>query len=318
MSQAIDIQQQRSNRQSFAITSGVIACLLALLLFIKLQHPVIEDAISGVMIDFGDHTEGLGDDNEREAGGQDATPQKTVRATPTPVPPTHEPRPVKTASSPVKTPPTKTIVAEDANAVAIAKMKKEEEQKRQQELLEQQRIAEAVRKAEEARKAREAEEKRIREQTASVFSKGKNGSGSGSGNASGNGPGNGQGNSTAGGNQGAQWGQPGGDPNGTGTGTRGSGPGSGDGTSYDLRGRTWRQRPLVFDNSQKTGKVVVAIRVDKAGNVIYAKYQQKGSTTTDAQLIRLAEQGALKAKFNADPTADEEQFGSITFKFSVQ
>lgn len=320
MSQITQIQERRSNQQSFAITTAIMAALLLLLLYVKLQHPIVDDAINGVMIDFGDNKEGLGDDNLREAGGQGAEAPKTEVVKPAasaPVTPV-QPAAVKSVSTAVKTTPTKTVVAEDPNAVALEKMRKEEAAAQQKALQEQQRIAEIVKKAEEERKTREAEEKRIKDQMASVFSKGKSGSGSGSGNSNGNGPGNGQGNSSPGGNQGAQWGKPGGDPNGTGTGNNGNGPGSGDGMSYDLKGRTWRQRPLVFDNSQKTGKVVVAIKVDKNGNVIYAKYQQKGSTTTDMQLIQLAEQGAMKAKFSDDPGADEEQFGTITFKFSVQ
>ena len=321
MSQAIQIQQHKSNRQSFVITSILIAILLIVFFYIKLQHPIVEDAISGVMIDFGDNKDGLGDDNLREAGGQNSTPV-TSKAPSTPTPP-HPTRPtptppVRTVTTPIKAPQNTTITAEDAQAVAIAKMQKEEKIRQQKALEEQQRIAELVKKAEQERLAKEAEEKKIRDQMAGVFTKGKNGQGNGTGNSSGNGPGNGQGNTKPGGNQGAQWGTPGGDPNGTGTGTKGNGPGSGDGMSYDLKGRTWRQKPLVFDNTQKTGKVVVGIKVDKFGNVVYAKYQQKGSTTTDPYLIQLAEQGAMKAKFSADTNADEEQFGTITFKFSVQ
>ncbi|MDB5228535.1 MAG: hypothetical protein JWN78_2728 [Bacteroidota bacterium] len=317
MSQTVQIHQRKSDQQSFAITTAILAGLFILLLFIKLQHPIIEDAISGVMIDFGDNKEGLGNDNEREAGGQNSTPVKTVQShhTPTPTPPT--PKPVASAV-PVKAPPSKTVVSEDPQAVAIAKQQKEEKARQQKELLEQQRIAEAVKKAEAERMARTAEEKKIKDQMAGVFTKGKTGTGTGTGNSNGKGPGNGEGNTKPGGNQGAQWGTPGGDENGTGTGPGGSGPGSGDGMSYDLKGRTWRQRPTVFDNSQKTGNVVVAIKVDKNGNVIYAKYQQKGSTTTDIQLIQLAEQSAMRAKFTADANADEEQFGTITFKFRVQ
>lgn len=321
MLQAIDIQQQKSNQQSFIITTLLLVILLITFLFIKLHHPVVEDAISGVMIDFGDNKDGLGDDNLRDAGGSNSKPTPTptapTHATPTPTPVTPTP-PIKTVTTPVKAPQSNTVTAEDAQAVAIAKMQKEEKIKQQKALEEQQRIAEIVRKAEQERLAREAEEKKIRDQMAGVFTKGKNGSGNGNGNASGNGNGDGQGNTKPGGNQGAQWGTPGGDPNGTGTGTKGNGTGSGDGMSYDLKGRTWRQKPLVFDNSQKTGKVVVGIKVDKNGNVVYAKYQQKGSNTTDPYLIQLAEQGAMKAKFSSDVTADEEQFGTITFKFSVQ
>jgi colicin import membrane protein len=315
MSQVIQLQQNKSNQQSFIITAITLAALLITLLFIRLGHPVVEDAISGVMIDFGDNQDGLGDDNLVEAGGQSSAPAEAV-SNPDPTPPT--PTPVKTVSTPVKAPANNTVTAVDPQAVAIAQMQKEEKIRQQQALLEQQRIAALVKKAEQERLAREAEEARIKAQTASVFTKGKTGTGTGTGTASGSGSGSGQGNTKPGGNQGAQWGTPGGAPNGTGTGTSGSGPGSGDGMSYDLKGRTWRQKPLVFDNTQKTGKVVVGIKVDKNGNVVYAKYQQKGSTTTDQYLINLAEQSALKSKFSSDAGADEEQFGTITFKFSVQ
>src|SRR4051812_11806682 len=115
MSQVIQLHQRRSNQQSFAITTAVLVALLLMLLFMKLQHPIIEDAISGVMIDFGDNKEGLGDDNTREAGGPSSSPQKTVKASPEPTPPTPTPKPVK-SSSPVKTPPNNTVVSEDPNA----------------------------------------------------------------------------------------------------------------------------------------------------------------------------------------------------------
>jgi outer membrane biosynthesis protein TonB len=320
MTHAADIHQRKSNQQSFAITTGILAGLLLLLLFIKLQHPIIEDAITGVMIDFGDNKEGLGDDNEHDAGGQNSAPQKVVQAKPEPVHSTPTPiTPVKT-SSPVKTPPNNTVVSEDPQAVAIAKMKKEEEEKKRKE---DQRIAEAVKKAEAERIAREAkaaEDRRIQQEAnqkvAGVFSKGKTGTGNGTGNSSGSGSGSGQGNSKPGGNQGAQWGAPGGDPNGTGTGTNGSGPGSGNGASYNLIGRTWHPN-LPTNTTQKTGKVVVTIRVDRKGNVLYAKYQQKGSTTTDVQLIQIAEEGARRSKFSENPNAEAEQIGTITYNFIV-
>lgn len=314
MAQVVQLQARKSNQQSMIATGILVATLLIILFFIKLHHPIIEDAISGIMIDFGDNVDGLGDDNEFEAGGQNASPQQSI-SSPQPTPTVN---PVKTSSTSVKTPSNNTLVSEDPQAVAIAQIKKQEAIEKQKALQEQQRIAELVKKAEAERLAREAEEKKIKDQMAGIFTKGKNGTGTGTGNSSGNGTGDGQGNTKPGGNQGAQWGTPGGDPNGTGTGINGNGPGSGDGMSYDLKGRKWRQKPLVFDNSQKTGKVVVAIKVDKGGNVVYAKYQQKGSTTTDSQLIRLSEEAALKAKFSADPSAEDEQFGTISFNYSVQ
>lgn len=309
------IQQREADRQSGIITALTLLAFLLLLFFIKMHNPVPpQDAISGIMIDFGDNKDGLGDDNEHLAGGS-SSPQTQATSTPTPPTPTpNTPKPI-VSSTPT---PSKTVTAQDPNAVAIAKQKQEEEKIRKAQEAEQKRIEAAIKKAEADRLKREAEEKAIKDQMASVFGKGKNGSGSGSGSSSGNGDGKGQGNTKPGGNQGATWGQPGGSPNGTGTGTQGSGPGSGDGMSYDLKGRTWRQKPLVFDNTQKTGNVVVAIKVDKNGNVVYAKYQQKGSTTTDSYLINLSEQSALKSKFSADVNAEEEQFGTITFKYRVQ
>ena len=155
MSQVIQLQQNKSNQQSFIITAITLAALLITLLFIRLGHPVVEDAISGVMIDFGDNQDGLGDDNLVEAGGQSSTPAEAV-SNPDPTPPT--PTPVKTVSTPVKAPANNTVTAVDPQAVAIAQMQKEEKIRQQQALLEQQRIAALVKKAEQERLAREAQE----------------------------------------------------------------------------------------------------------------------------------------------------------------
>ena len=163
-------------------------------------------------------------------------------------------------------------------------------------LLEQQRIAETLKKAEQERLLREAEEKKAREQVASIFSKEK-------------------------------------------IETIDSKD-----TIDNLKSRTWIRKPNVYDNSgaqwgkigndqsgktsnnnssgnnilNKTGKVVIDIKVDREGNITYAKYQPNGSTTTDEYLIQLSEKAALKAKFNPDPKAPEEAKGTISFKFDNQ
>jgi len=171
MSHDIQIQQRKSNQQSFVITGIAMLAILITLLFIKLSRPIIDDAISGVMIDFGDSSDGLGDDNLVEAGGQSASPAPSV-SNPTPPPPAPS-TPINQASTPVKAPQNTTITAVDPQAVAIAQAAKEEKIRQQKALLEQQRIAELVKKAEQERLAREAEEARIKAQTASVFTKGK-------------------------------------------------------------------------------------------------------------------------------------------------
>ena len=117
-------------------------------------------------------------------------------------------------------------------------------------------------------------------------------------------------------------GQPTGDPQGTayhgnpGTGNTGNG-GSGN-AELGLAGRKFIYLPTIIDPSQKTGRVVVNIHVDRTGNVISAKATQMGSTTTDPYLFHLAEQAALKTKINADSQATEEQVGTITYIFSVK
>jgi outer membrane biosynthesis protein TonB len=120
-------------------------------------------------------------------------------------------------------------------------------------------------------------------------------------------------------------GQPNGDVKGTdysgnpgiGTGGRG-GLGNTGAPQLGMSGRKIIFFPTILDNSQKTGRVVVNIKVDKQGNVIWAKATQKGSTTTDSFLFGLAEDAALKTKVNEDPGAAEEQFGTITYSFRVK
>lgn len=111
-----------------------------------------------------------------------------------------------------------------------------------------------------------------------------------------------------------------------GTGNSGEGDGSGNGSggpggkgiSFDLSGRKLLKAPDIYDRSQETGKVVVSITVDKNGNVTKAIPGARGSTTTSTLLYSKAQQAAMRAKFNANPDAMEEQRGTITFNFIVQ
>lgn len=118
-------------------------------------------------------------------------------------------------------------------------------------------------------------------------------------------------------------GKPFGDPHGTeysgnpGFGGPGKG-GSGGGAQLGMSGRKIIYYPPIVDNSQKFGRVVVNIKVDRNGNVVFAKATQKGSTTTDSYLFQLAEQAATKTKVNADADAAEEQFGTITYTFKPE
>jgi TonB family protein len=108
-------------------------------------------------------------------------------------------------------------------------------------------------------------------------------------------------------------GDPNGDPNSnvlegisTGSGRVGGGLGS----------RGVLHEPQINDRSQKTGRVVISVCVDKNGKVYKAEYTQKGSTTTDSELKEIARKAALQFKFT--PSEIEDQCGTITVDFKVK
>lgn len=116
-----------------------------------------------------------------------------------------------------------------------------------------------------------------------------------------------EGNKPGVGNMGQTYGDPDGERNG----------GGGDGgISFSLAGRRMVEKPKIENNSQEFGNIVVSITVDKYGNVTKATGGAKGSSTTSAHLTKLAEEAAKKIKFSANPDAKEEQFGSITIRFT--
>ena len=88
-----------------------------------------------------------------------------------------------------------------------------------------------------------------------------------------------------------------------------------DGTAYQLGGRKaeFKARPIY--NIQVEGEVVVAITVDRLGNVIYANPGAKGSTTLNKELLQRAKTAALKTKFEPKPSAPNNQQGKIIYSF---
>ena len=125
------------------------------------------------------------------------------------------------------------------------------------------------------------------------------------------GTGQGDGTGTVAGNQG----KPEGDPlsdnyNGTGSGNGG--------VALDLKSRKFVNSPKISDDGQKSGKIVVEIRVDKNGNVISAKAGARGTTLTDPLLWDKCEAAALGSRFNTLASAPDTQIGSIVFNFKVK
>ncbi|MCX6200164.1 MAG: hypothetical protein NTY88_13260 [Bacteroidetes bacterium] len=133
-------------------------------------------------------------------------------------------------------------------------------------------------------------------------------------------PNNSKGDGTGGG-QGDQ-GKPNGDPNSKSyldsEGGKGTGPGKGDlKAGISLKGRKSASLPPP-KFCQEKGNVIIDITVDRVGNVVDAKYHREGSTITDNCSIQNAKTAALKSKFNADSQADDLQYGSINYVFTVQ
>lgn len=101
----------------------------------------------------------------------------------------------------------------------------------------------------------------------------------------------------------------------------------GEGTGYNLQGtdqldaglqgRGLREGlPKPTTNYKTSGTVVVRVEINAEGNVTSAKVILEGTTTTDAQLHRLAEEAARKAKFK--PSERTLQGGTITYVFKLQ
>ena len=106
-------------------------------------------------------------------------------------------------------------------------------------------------------------------------------------------------------------GKAGGDPN---SNRYDGNPGKG-GTGFSLSGRSAKALPSPQGGTNKQGKVVVKIWVDRAGNVTQVSAPEKGSTLTDAGYVNQAKAAARKAKFSAKEDAPEVQTGTITYDF---
>jgi len=62
-------------------------------------------------------------------------------------------------------------------------------------------------------------------------------------------------------------------------------------------------------------KVVVEVKVDPSGNVLKAFAILKGTSCTTPSLLKAAEKAALKWKFSKRTDSNNNQFGTITFKY---
>ncbi|MFN8300300.1 MAG: hypothetical protein U0T75_14460 [Chitinophagales bacterium] len=118
-------------------------------------------------------------------------------------------------------------------------------------------------------------------------------------------------------------GDPNGDPNshnyegGPGDGGGPGGPGGGGGGGFSLKGRSKVALPTA-DYCNERGKAIIDIKVDRNGSVVSASYHRSGSTVINQCSINNAIAAAKRAKFNRDDKAEEFQFGTITYIFTVK
>lgn len=84
---------------------------------------------------------------------------------------------------------------------------------------------------------------------------------------------------------------------------------------YVMAGRSIKTPPKIINGTQETGTVVVAITIDKYGNVTKAEPGAAGSTTTSSYLYTKAKQAAESVKFDNVPTAPLQTNGFITINF---
>ena len=263
----------------------VIMLLLMLLLLMKLSivAPIqLED--EGIIITFGDADEG--------GGMPDVLPM------PDPITQVEQ-QPAAPAPTPVQPSDNDLIVQEDEESLALAQQNEEElkRQAEEQERLRQQREEEARLEAERIEREKALAEQKAREEEAikkaqaAVASFGQSGTAQGA-NAE---------NATS-------------TPASTSKGNSGGEDfGSVNGNMWSLQGRSVRTMPKPSTDFKEPGKVVVSIRVDKAGNVVAASVGD-GTTISDRYTQQLAIDAARKAKFTE---GDKEQIGSITYNFKL-
>jgi outer membrane biosynthesis protein TonB len=280
--------EEKNRRKGLAVSIIIHILLLLLFLLPFIRFPVPPPGQQGILVSLGIPDQGQGDDRP------ETQPEEIVE----PKPPAQTPPPVAAAEKKPEQ-ERKVVTTEDPAALALRKKQQEESQKKREADAQKQRAeTEAKKKAEEeARVKAEAEAKKQAEHEQAKTQYGTLLSGTGKGETG------------TPGNQGS----PDGDPNASNL--KGVSSGSGM-VGGGLGSRGVKYEPKISDNSQKTGKVVVNVCVDKSGKVISAEYTQRGSTTTDSDLRSLAERSAMKFIFTE--SAVEKQCGTITVNFEVR
>lgn len=294
------LHKEEENKHKGMIVSAVVHALLLLICLIPyMQSEEKPEQISGIMVAFGTPDGGSNSDvpqSENDNPIEDTKPENQSSAN-TSTKSTATKKEEDIAKPKTDTKPVEDIVAAQQESVIAAKEAQKEKAKKEADAAEADRLktqAEELAQKEAQKKAEEEAQKAAYDKSKSKFSD-LLGSGKGNNNNSGN------------------QGSPDGDPNSTNLEQIATGSGRIGGGLSD-RGVLFE--PEIDDNSQKTGKVVIKVCVDKTGKVFEAKFTQRGSTTTDSYLIDVATKATKQYQFT--PSEIEEQCGSITIEFKVK
>ena len=280
--QALHVEKEKKERRKAMLLSFLFHVATIILLMLPLlKYPDPPPGQDGILIALGNPDEGTG---PIEPGGPEEPTPVEQKEEPKP-----EPKPKEEVKPKDKVKSTEPLVS-DQELEINRKKAIEKKEKEERDLKEKQETAERIRIA----KEREEANKREEQEAAELIKNIKKGSGGTSGKS-------------------GKGGQVNGDENGkveegisTGTGMVGGG----------LGGRGVVSSPILKDDSNNRGSVVVAICLDKDGNVTEAKFQLQGSTISSGKLRDLAVSNARQWRFK--PGNEERQCGIITYSFKVQ
>ena len=93
--------------------------------------------------------------------------------------------------------------------------------------------------------------------------------------------------------------------------------GGGEGIKLNLKGHDQISLVKPAYEGYEEGVVVVEIKVNQDGKVIYAKPGVKGTMTPDQTLWEAARKAAMSSTFTKNPNAKIEEVGTITYKFML-
>lgn len=262
----------------------VLLLLLLLLLFKISMHAPIQLEDEGIVITLGEADEG--------GGMPDALPMSDAITQ-------VEQQPAAPLPAPAQPSQNELMVQEDEESLALSQQNEEDlkRQAEEEELIRKQKEEEARQEAERIAREKALAEQKAKEQQAidkanqlaALFGQAGSSEGANAENATANPAATSKGNPV-----GKSFGQV-------------------DGNMWSLQGRSVKTMPKPSTDFLEQGKVVVSIRVDKAGNVVAASIGD-GTTISDRYTQQLALDAARRAKFTE---GDKEQIGSITYNFKL-